>query len=47
VAEFDLEHQVARLRTAKNMSEGEAGAIFAALAEGVRTYDQVVEVSGE
>lgn len=42
---FDLQHQIARLRIGKNMSDGEAGAIFAALAEGVRSYDQVVEVS--
>ncbi len=45
--DFDLQHQIARLRIGKNMSDGEAGAIFSALADGVRSYDQVVEVSEE
>ncbi|WVR06325.1 hypothetical protein IAU60_003356 [Kwoniella sp. DSM 27419] len=41
---FDVSHQLARLRLAKNMSDGEAEAIFTALAEGVKTYEQVVEL---
>ncbi|WVF69207.1 hypothetical protein IAT40_003983 [Kwoniella sp. CBS 6097] len=42
--DFDVQYQVARLRTAKNMSDGEAEAILSALSNGVRTYDQVVEL---
>jgi len=34
-----------RLRYAKNMLDAEALAITKSLAEGVKTYDQVVEVS--
>lgn len=42
---FDVQHQIGRLRLTKNMTDSEAEAIFSALAEGVRTYEQVVEVS--
>ncbi|OCF42058.1 hypothetical protein I317_04145 [Kwoniella heveanensis CBS 569] len=42
--DFDVQYQIARLRMAKNMSDGEAEAIFSALSNGVRTYDQVVEL---
>jgi hypothetical protein len=42
---FDLLHQLLRLRYAKNMLDTEALAITKSLAEGVKTYDQVVEVS--
>ncbi|WWD18448.1 hypothetical protein CI109_102900 [Kwoniella shandongensis] len=41
--QFDVQHQVARLRVGKNMSDAEAEAIFSALASEVKTYDQVVE----
>ncbi|KAL7423106.1 hypothetical protein Q5752_002405 [Cryptotrichosporon argae] len=41
---FDLQHQVSRLRVAKNMPGREADAIFAALAGAVRSYDQVIEL---
>ncbi|ORY28496.1 putative cell polarity protein [Naematelia encephala] len=44
IRDFDVQHQIARLRTAKNMSDLEADAIFHALAEGVRTYDRIVEL---
>lgn len=37
-------HQLFRLRYAKNMLDVEALAITKNLAEGVKTYDQVVEV---
>lgn len=42
--DFDVQHQVARLRVGKSMSDQEAERIFSALAQGVRTYEQVVEV---
>ncbi|WVQ71892.1 hypothetical protein IAR50_001434 [Cryptococcus sp. DSM 104548] len=42
--EFDINHQISRLRMAKNMSDSEADAIFSSLANGVRTYEQVVEL---
>ncbi|WVQ96709.1 hypothetical protein IAU59_003816 [Kwoniella sp. CBS 9459] len=42
--DFDVHYQMARLRMAKNMSDSEAEAIFSALSNGVRTYDQVVEL---
>jgi hypothetical protein len=42
---FDVLHQLFRLRYAKNMADAEAFAITKSLAEGVKTYDQVVEVS--
>ncbi|WVQ78521.1 hypothetical protein IAT38_000607 [Cryptococcus sp. DSM 104549] len=42
--EFDIQHQVSRLRMGKNLSDGEADAIFSSLANGVRSYDQVVEL---
>ena len=42
---FDVVHQLFRLRYAKNMPDAEALAIAKTLAEGVKTYDQVVEVS--
>jgi len=42
---FDVLHQLFRLRYAKNMVDAEALAITKSLAEGVKTYDQVVEVS--
>ena len=42
---FDVKHQVARLRLARNMSDSEAEAIFSSLSESVRSYEQVVEVS--
>jgi hypothetical protein len=42
---FDVLHQLFRLRYAKNMLDAEALAITKSLAEGVKTYDQVVEVS--
>ncbi|KAE8540973.1 hypothetical protein D1P53_002326 [Cryptococcus gattii VGV] len=42
--EFDVQHQLARLRMGKNLSDGEAHAIFSALSNGVRTYEQVVEL---
>ncbi|WVW84697.1 hypothetical protein I302_106731 [Kwoniella bestiolae CBS 10118] len=41
---FDVQHQIARLRLAKNMSDAEAEAIFGALNNGIRNYDQVVEL---
>ena len=43
--DFDVQHQIARLRLGRNMSDGEAEAVFSALAEGVKSYEQVVEVS--
>ena len=42
---FDVLHQLFRLRYAKNMLDAEALTITKSLAEGVKTYDQVVEVS--
>ncbi|ODN98332.1 hypothetical protein L198_03576 [Cryptococcus wingfieldii CBS 7118] len=42
--EFDIHHQISRLRMTKNMSDSEADAIFSSLANGVRTYEQVVEL---
>ncbi|WWC70797.1 uncharacterized protein I206_104749 [Kwoniella pini CBS 10737] len=42
--EFDIQHQIARLRLAKNMSDTEAEAIFSALNNGIRNYDQVIEL---
>ncbi|WWC62606.1 uncharacterized protein I303_105203 [Kwoniella dejecticola CBS 10117] len=41
---FDVQHQIARLRLAKNMSDAEAEAIFLALNNGIRNYDQVIEL---
>jgi len=41
---FDVMHQLFRLRYAKNMLDVEALAITKNLAEGVKTYDQVVEL---
>ncbi|TDL18713.1 spindle pole body interacting protein [Rickenella mellea] len=41
---FDLSHQLWRLRNAKTMSDAEAEAILRAIAEGVQTYEQVVEL---
>jgi len=41
---FDVLHQLLRLRYAKNMLDAEALAITKSLAEGVKTYDQVVEL---
>ncbi|WRT67755.1 uncharacterized protein IL334_004727 [Kwoniella shivajii] len=42
--EFDVQHQIARLRSAKNMSDAEAETIFNALNNGINDYDQVVEL---
>ncbi|CED83201.1 Arf3-interacting protein 1, N-terminal domain [Phaffia rhodozyma] len=42
--QFDLNHQLSRLRNARSMSTGEAELIFRSLGENVKTYDQVVEV---
>lgn len=42
---FDVLHQLFRLRYTKNMHDSEALAIMRSLAEGVKGYDQVVEVS--
>lgn len=41
---FDILHQLFRLRYNKNMLDSEALAIMRSLADGVKTYDQVVEV---
>ncbi|CAA7263187.1 unnamed protein product [Cyclocybe aegerita] len=41
---FDVVHQLFRLRYTKNMQDAEALAIMRSLAEGVKTYDQVVEL---
>ena len=41
---FDILHQLFRLRYTKHMLESEALAIMRSLADGVKTYDQVVEV---
>ncbi|ORX40101.1 docking domain of Afi1 for Arf3 in vesicle trafficking-domain-containing protein [Kockovaella imperatae] len=41
---FDVQHQIARLRLIKNMTDGEAEAIFSCLAAGIRSYEQVVEL---
>lgn len=43
---FDVAHQLFRLRNAKSMSEAEVTTIMRALAENVKTYDQIVEVCG-
>ncbi|KAF8161054.1 mesa protein [Crassisporium funariophilum] len=40
---FDVLHQLFRLRYTKNMLDSEALAIMRSLAEGIKTYDQVVE----
>jgi hypothetical protein len=42
---FDVLHQLFRLRYSKNMVDSEALAIMSNLADGVKAYDQVVEVS--
>lgn len=42
---WDVQHQVARLRVGRAVGDQEAGAIYAALADGVRSYEAVVEVS--
>ena len=42
---FDVLHQLFRLRYTKNMQDSEALAIMRSLAEGVKGYDQVVEVN--
>lgn len=41
---YDLYHQIARLRTARNMSDAEADLIMKAFVETIQTYEQVVEV---
>ncbi|KAI0819413.1 spindle pole body interacting protein [Trametes gibbosa] len=41
---FDLSHQLARLRFAKNMLNGEAELIFRTMVENLQTYDQVTEL---
>ncbi|KAF9478627.1 spindle pole body interacting protein [Pholiota conissans] len=41
---FDVLHQLFRLRYTKNMHDSEALAIMRSLAEGVKGYDQVVEL---
>ncbi|EAU91626.1 MesA protein [Coprinopsis cinerea okayama7 len=41
---FDLVHQLARFRYAKNMSDTETLAIMKTLADNVKTYEQVVEL---
>ncbi|KAJ7213037.1 stabilization of polarity axis-domain-containing protein [Mycena pura] len=41
---FDVAHQLFRLRNAKNMSDVEVSTIMRALADSVKTYDQVVEL---
>ncbi|PPQ68193.1 hypothetical protein CVT25_015025 [Psilocybe cyanescens] len=41
---FDVLHQLFRLRYTKNMTDAEALAIMRSLADGVKTYDQVVEL---
>lgn len=41
---FDVVHQIFRLRYTKNMLDSEAFAITKSLADGVKTYDQVIEV---
>jgi len=43
---FDLVHQIFRLRYTRKMLDAEALAIMRTLANGVKTYDQIVEVSG-
>jgi hypothetical protein len=43
--EFDIQHQIARLRVGKNMSDDEADTIFYALVTAITTYEQVLEVS--
>ncbi|WVO14083.1 hypothetical protein L204_101711 [Cryptococcus depauperatus] len=42
--EFDVQHQISRLRLGKNMSDSEADAIFSSLSNGVKTYEQVTEL---
>lgn len=42
---FDLEHQITRLRKGKKLEEGEVALVLKTICEGVRTYDQVVEVT--
>ena len=42
---FDVLHQLFRLRYTKNMHDSEALTIMRSLAEGVKGYDQVVEVN--
>jgi hypothetical protein len=41
---FDVQHQIARLRTGQNMGDAEAEAIFGSLAQNLETYEQVLEV---
>lgn len=41
---FDVLHQLVRVRHAKNLADAEILAIMRALADNVRTYEQVVEV---
>ncbi|KAJ7646576.1 docking domain of Afi1 for Arf3 in vesicle trafficking-domain-containing protein [Roridomyces roridus] len=41
---FDVTHQLFRLRNAKSASDAEVSTIMRALAENVKTYDQVVEL---
>lgn len=41
---FDVQHQIARLRTGQNMGDAEAEAIFAAFAQNLETYEQALEV---
>lgn len=44
---FDVLYQLFRLRYTKNMSDSEALVIMRSLAEGVKGYDQVVEVCAD
>ncbi|KAJ7090911.1 mesa protein [Mycena belliarum] len=41
---FDVAHQLFRLRNARSLSEAEVQVIIRALAENVKTYDQVIEL---
>lgn len=44
IQNFDVYHQIVRMRSAKNMNDMEAEAITRMLVENVQTYEQVVEV---
>lgn len=44
IQNFDVYHQIVRMRSAKNMSDMEAEAITRMFVENVQTYEQVVEV---
>ena len=41
---FDLSHQLAKLRYGRNLSKAEVEAIFKTLAKSVRSDEQIIEV---